>query len=203
MPSCTITSFAEIGSTVPNSAIVYNYKDKTVSRRSLPNIWHANYGQVDNSLVGTWAADSEPWDSDLTLWDGPDFVPNAARVMMASNDTKLFLLDSSASFNGSLPDASLERRGLSFGAAEKIKLVKSIRPRIVGNNGQTVIVEIGSQNDPFEDPTYTTMTHTIGSTVANNCMVAGRYISVRFRTGTAYNWRLDSYDLDVEESGDW
>lgn len=195
--------FAEIGSTVPNSAIVYNYKDKTVSRRSLPNIWHANYGQVDNSLVGTWAADSEPWDSDLTLWDGPDFVPNAARVMMASNDTKLFLLDSSASFNGSLPDASLERRGLSFGAAEKIKLVKSIRPRIVGNNGQTVIVEIGSQDDPFEDPTYTTMTHTIGSTVANNCMVAGRYISVRFRTGTAYNWRLDSYDLDVEESGDW
>lgn len=195
--------FPEIGSTIPDKALVYNYVDKTTSIRTLPNIHHANYGQVDNSLVGTWAADAEPWDSDLTLWDGPDFVPNAARVLMASNDTKLFLLDSSASFNGSLPDAYLERRGLSFDAAEKVKLIKSIRPRITGNNGETVLVDIGYQNDPWEEPTYTSMTHTIGSTIANNCMVAGRYISVRFRTGTAYNWRLDSYDIEVEQNGNW
>ncbi|MBP9871634.1 MAG: hypothetical protein KBC53_09095 [Nitrosomonas sp.] len=195
--------YPSIGADYCDSAIVYNYVDKTISKRAMPNVHHANYGQVENSLVGTWAGDSDPWSSDLTLWDGPDYVPNYSRVMLASNTPKLYMLDSSSSFAGVIPSAYVERKGLSFGVPEKIKLVKSIKPRITGNVGDTVIVSIGSQDDPYETPTYTTMTHTIGDTVANNCLVAGRYISVKFSTGTAYNWRLDSYDLDIEQIGDW
>jgi hypothetical protein len=195
--------FASVGASTCDTAIVYNYKDKTVSFRTLPNIHHANYGQIDNSLTGSWAADSDPWSSDLTLWDGPDQVPNTSRVMLGSADTKLYMLDAASSFNGVAPEGYLERQGLSFDSPEQIKLVRSVRPRITGNVGDTVTVKIGSQNDPYETPTYTTMTHTIGSTVANNCLVAGRYISVRFETDTAYNWRLDSYDLDVVTKGNW
>jgi hypothetical protein len=195
--------YASIGSAYPNAAIVYNYKDKTISKRSLPNVHHANFGQVDTTLTGTWDADPDPWSSDLTLWDGPEAVPNAARVLMGSHDQKLFMLDSSASFDGAMPDAFAERIGLNFGASEKIKLIKGIRPRITGNVGETVIVKVGSQNDPYEAPTYTTMTHTIGDTVRNNCLVAGRYNAIRFETGTAFNWRIDSYDVEVETLGDW
>jgi hypothetical protein len=195
--------FCSIGQTVPGTAIVYNYRDRTVSKRTLPSIHHANFGQVDDALSGTWAADPDPWSSDLTLWNGGDNVPNTSRVLMAGHDTKLFLLDGSSSFDGAAPSAYLERRGLSFDAPEKIKLIKGVRPRIVGNTGDTVTVKIGSQDDPYGTPTYTTMTHTIGETVRNNCMVAGRYISVRFESGTAYNWRLDSYDLEVDTIGEW
>jgi hypothetical protein len=195
--------FPSIGADYCDSAIIYNYVDKTVSRRTVPDIHHANFGQVDNTLTGTWNADSEPWASDLSLWDAPDMVPNSARVLMGSNATKLYMLDASSSFDGTIPSAYVERRGLSFGAPEKIKLVKSIRPRITGNVGDTVTIQIGSQDDPWSEPTYTTITHTIGSTVADNCLVAGRYISIKFSTGTAYNWRLDSYDLDVETLGEW
>lgn len=195
--------FASIGADYPDTAIVYNYTDKTVSKRSLPNVHHAAFGQVDNTLAGTWAADSEPWDSDLSLWDGPDQVPNAARVLMGAHASKLYMLDSSASFDGSLPSAYVERRGLSFNAPEKIKLVKGIRPRITGNVGDTVTISIGSQNDPYDTPTYTSMTHTIGTTIRNNCLVSGRYIAVKVATGSAYNWRLDSYDLEVDTLGDW
>lgn len=195
--------FASIGASYPDTAIVFNYKDRTVSKRSLPNIHHANFGQVDNTLAGTWAADSDPWSSDLTLWDGPDQVPNAARVLMGGHDTKLYLLDAAASFDGVAPSSYVERKGLSFGAPEQIKLIKGIRPRITGNVGDTVIIKVGSQDDPFEDPTYTSITHTIGSTIRDSCLVAGRYISIRFESGTAYNWRLDSYDIEVETLGDW
>jgi len=195
--------FAGIGGTAPDTAIVYNYKDKTVSKRTLPNIHHANYGQVDNSLTGAWSADSDPWSSDLTTWDGPDQVPNTSRVVMGSSGTKLYMLDAAASFAGVAPTAFLERQGLSFGMPEKIKLVRSVRPRITGNVGDTVMIDVGSQNDPYETPTYTTITHTIGSTVADNCLVAGRYISFRFRPGSAYNWRLDSYDVDLIDKGNW
>ena len=195
--------FTAIGGTAPDTAIVYNYRDKTVSKRTLPSVHHAAYGQVDNSLTDTWASDNDPWSTDLTSWDGPGNVPNAARVLMGSGDTKLYLLDSASSFNGTAPTGYLERVGLSFGEPEKIKLVRSIRPRITGNTGATVTIKVGSQNDPYETPTYTAMTHTIGSTVANNCLVAGRYISIRFETASAYNWRLDSYDIDLITKGNW
>ena len=195
--------YADIGSDYPNKAIVYNYKDRTVSKRTLPNIHHANFGQVDNSLVGTWASDSDPWYSDLTLWDGPDTVPNAARVLMGGHDTKLFLLDSSAGFDGVLPQAYIERKGLGFDADNKIKLIKGIRPRIMGNTGETVIIKVGGQTDPYDEPSYVTMTHTIGDTVMNNCLVAGRYIAIRVETGTAYTWRLDSFDIELETVGEW
>ena len=195
--------FTSIGGTAPDTAVVYNYKDKTVSKRTLPNIHHANYGQADNSLTGTWSSDGDPWSSDLTTWNGPDQVPNSSRVLMGSSDTKLYLLDAASSFAGVPPVSSLERQGLSFGAPEKIKLIREIRPRIMGNTGDTVIIEVGSQNDPYETPQYTTMTHTIGETVSNNCLVAGRYISLKFRSGSAYNWRLDSYDIDLIYKGNW
>jgi hypothetical protein len=196
--------FPAIGSTVCDTALVWNYKDKTCSLRSLPNLNHANYGPVDNTLSGTWSGDSAPWASDLTLWNGPDFVPSTARVMMAGSATKLYMLDSSASYDGSLPVAYLERKGLSFGAPEQYKFIRSIRPRIVGNTGDTVLIQIGSQDDPWGAVTWDPqMTHTIGTTISNDCTVSGRYIAVRFDTGTAYQWRLDSFELDVEIQGMW
>ena len=195
--------YPSIGATSCDQAMVWNYKDNTVSFRALPNINHASFGPVDNSLGGTWASDSAPWDSDLSSWGGPDFVPDAARCIMAANTTKLFMLDATTTFDGVAPTAYLERRGLSLGAPDKIKLVKSIRPRITGNVGSTVKIKVGTSSDPYAEPTYTEMTHTIGSTVANDCTVAGRYIAIRIESGTAYEWRLDSYDIDVTEGGSW
>lgn len=196
--------YAGIGSTVPNKAMVWNYVDKTISFRDIPSLNHANYGPVDNGLIGNWNQDSAPWSSDLTQWNGPDFTPSTTRVLMASNDSKLFLLDASSSFDGVAPVAYLERRGLGFGADEKRKLVRAIRPRITGNVGETVLVRVGSQSDPWSEPTWgPTMTHVIGTTVANNCLVSGRYLTIRFDSGSAYQWRLDSYDIDVKIQGGW
>jgi hypothetical protein len=196
--------FPAIGATVPNMAIIWNYKDKTVSIRQIPNVNHAAFGPVDNGLTGNWNQDSAPWASDLTLWNGPDFVPSTARCLMGSNDQKLFMMDASSSFDGVLPSAYLERRGLSLGKPESIKLVRGIRARITGNPGETVLVRVGSQDDPWNEPVWgPTVTHTIGSTVADDLLVSGRYLTVRFESGSAYQWRLDSYDLDVMEAGDW
>jgi hypothetical protein len=196
--------YPQIGSSVCDKAMVYNYKDKTVSSRDMPNINHANYGPVDNGLAGLWSQDGDTWGSDLTLWNGPDFVPSASHCIMASNDTKLYLLDGSASFNGVIANAFLERRGLSFDSPESIKLIKGVRPRVSGSTGQSIQIQIGSSDDPFTEPTWgLPMTHIIGSTIANDCLVSGRYIAIRFSTGSAYQWRLDSYDIDIDITGSW
>lgn len=196
-------AYPAIGSTVCDRALVYNYKDKTVSYRALPNVNHAAYGAVSNDLATSWAADADTWASDLTLWNGSDYTPGAARVLMASSDTKLFLLDGSASFDGVIPSAYLERRGMTFDAPEMMKLIKGIRPLIRGNDGDTVLIKVGGNNtSPYAEPTWdTTMTHTIGTTISNDCMVSYRYPAIRFESGTAYQWILDSYQVDAENNG--
>ena len=61
--------YPSIGATSCDRAMVWNYKDKTVSFRTLPNVNHANFGTVDNSLSGNWNQDNAPWASDLTVWN--------------------------------------------------------------------------------------------------------------------------------------
>jgi hypothetical protein len=196
--------YPSIGSIVCDKAVVWNYNDKTVSFRDMPNLNHANFGAVDNTLNSTFDSDSAPFDSDLSLFDGGDFVPSTTRVIMASNDQKLYMLDASSSFNGVIANAYLERQGLSFDAPDSIKLVKGIRPRITGSLGYTVGIQIGASDDPYTTPTYgSVMNHVIGTTISNDCLISGRYIAVKFLTGTGYQWRLDSYDLDIETAGKW
>ena len=196
--------YPEVGMSSCNKAMVWNFKDKTVSFRDIPNLNHANMGTVDNTLNSTFDSDSAPFDSDLTLFDGGDFTPSTVRVLMASNDNKLFMLDASSSFDGAMPVSKLERKGLSFGAADKIKLVSSIRPRIVGSTSYTVLIQVGWSNDPYDEPTWCEpMTHTIGETISNDCFVSGRYIAIRFLSGTGFQWRLDSYTIDIQEQGSW
>ena len=196
--------YPAIGSMTCDKAVVYNYVDKTVSFRDLPNVNHAACGPVDNTLGGAWGSDADTWGSDLTAWNGPDYTPATARVMLASADTKLYLLDGSASFNGTIPTAFLERRGLGLDAPELMKTILSVRPRIVGGHGDTVIIKIGGHNtDPEADPEYpVSITHTIGSTVSCDGIVEYRYPAIRIESGTAFQWRLDSLDIELELGGE-
>lgn len=196
--------YASIGNSVPNKALVWNYRDKTVSYREIPNLHHANFGTVNDELNQSWDSDSDPWNSDITAWNGPGFTPATTRVLMASNDTKLFLLDASATFDGVKPTSFLERIGLDYDAPENIKLVRGIRARVTGNVGETVMVSVAGTEDPYETPVYTeTRAHVIGETLKCDFLVSGRYISIKFGSGSAYLWRLDSYDVDVELAGEY
>lgn len=195
--------YVPIGSTIPTKALVYNYVDKTVTYRDMPAVHHANYGPVDNTLGGSFATDNDSWDTDLTAWNGPDFTPSLTRVLMASADPALYMLDASATFNGAQPMAYLERRGLAFGDDQFTKRVTNILARISGNNGLTVRIKIGGhQSDPYADPEYPVQfDHVIGQTVRADLFVDYRYIAIRFETGTAAQWRLDSYDFDIQRGG--
>lgn len=196
--------YPEAGNSIPNKALVWNYRDRTVSYRDIPSIHHANFGAVDSSLGDTWDSDGDPWNSDLTAWNGPDFTPNTTRVLMASNNQKLYLLDTSASFDGVKPFWFMERVGLDFGNPEVRKFVSGIRLRVSGADGDTVMVKVGQSDDPYEDPIYNTaVEHVIGTTLACDTFVSGRYIAVRIESGSAYFARVDSFDINVDEEGEF
>lgn len=194
--------YPSLGSTVCDKALVWNYSDKTVSFRDLPGINHADSGAVDDSSSATFDTDAGSFDADTTVFDSNSSSLTRTLSVMAGNTPKLYLLDSGATFDGVAPVAYLERAGLSFGAPEAFKLVSGMRPRIYGPIGSTVNVSVGSSFDPYGAITYAApMAYTIGSSTRLDCLVSGRFLAVKFETGTAAMWRLDSYDLDVAEAG--
>jgi hypothetical protein len=196
--------YPESGQSVPNKAMVWNWVDKTVSFRDLPSANHAAVGRVVTTATSTWAGDSGSWDSDTTLWSNDDSTLSVSRVLMATNDTNFFLLDESTTFDGTSITSYVERRGLSFDQPENMKLVRGIRPRIKGTDGQTVLVYVGAANSPYDDPTYqSAVTYTIGTTVQCSVFCSGRYIAIKFASGTAQSWRIDSYEVDVQLRGSW
>ena len=177
--------FPTPGNSVCNKAVEWDWTTNTVGMRDLPSSYCGFAGPVDNGLGATFDADSASFNSHTNSFDGGTIVPSLARCMVGGTGPHFYQLDSSTSADGSLVQAYLERRALSFDIPEQRKLVSEVRPRILGNAGDTVIVKVGSQDDPFAEPTWQTRTHTIGSTVSNSFLVDGRYIAIRFETGTA------------------
>lgn len=197
--------YPSTGNTTCNKALVWNYVDKTVSFRDLPNVNHAANGSIVNTgSSATIDGDTGTIDSSTDTFEANVSSLNRQLSMLASDNTKLYLLDSGTTFAGSSVSSYIERVGLSLGSPETVKLVRGIRPRIYGDSGLTVNVSIGSSADPYGAVTYNApVAFTIGSTVAVDGFCSGRYLAFKFSTGTATAWRLDSYDIDVTETGAW
>lgn len=192
--------FPALGATICNKALVWNYVDKTVSFRDLSTVNHADNGPVDTSANNTWATITGTWASIVRKWGSQYPTLNRSLSVLATDGSYLVMLDG-VNLPSSIP--SLERRGLSLGEPESIKLVRSIRPRIYGTSG-VVSVYVGSSITPYADPTYAApVSFNIGSTVSIDVMVTGRYIAVKFTAARAVVWRLDSYDIDVQKVGSW
>ena len=196
--------YPELGSISCNKAMVWNFVDKTISFRDIPALNHAQFGALDRGAANTFDADTAPFDSDIASFNSAGFTPNLVSVVMASGDAKLYQLDGSTTFNGAIPTAYLERSGLHFDAPETVKLIRSIRPRIYGQAGATVNVSVGYSDDPYGAPNYgPAVPFVIGQTVSCDTFASGRYLSVKFSSGSAYYWRLDSYSIDVQPAGQW
>ena len=197
--------YAGLGSTTPNKAMVWNWVDKTVSFRDMPSVNHGSSGYVVDTggsttfagAVGTFASRTDTFNASVSGL-------NRQLSVLASDNTKLYLMDSGTSFAGAAVNGYVERAGLSFGSSEKMKLVRGIVPRIYGDTGLTVNAYVGTSIDAYGAVTYgPAMPYTIGSSIALDTLVTGRYIAVKFGTGTALAWRLDGYDVLVEMASNW
>lgn len=186
-----------------DKALVWNYKDGTIWFRDLPALHHATFGAVERDLAQPWDGDGASWDSQIATWNAIEASPDTARVLMGSNEQKLFLLESSTSFDGTMPTAYLERRGLNLDMPDRLKTVKRIRPRVMGYAGETVKFKVGAADNPYDEPTYgDEMTFTLGSgQVSCDCFVTGRYHAIWVEGGTANQWRLDSFEIEHEPRG--
>lgn len=196
--------FPEVGSESVSRALVWNYVDQTVSIRDIPSLNHANYGAINTQWGGTWDSMNDPWNAVLFSWNSSAFSPSKNRVLMASEEKQIFLLDASASYDGKLPKSFIERCGMSLGDPREIMMLRGVRLIGTGNTDETVTVRVGSQDNPFSAAQWSDpVPYVIGHTIQCDLIKKGRFFALRIDSGSAYQWRIDKIMIDIVSAGKW
>jgi len=195
--------YPEVGQSVCTAALVWNWESDTWSPRQLPNVTHAAVGLLGYTSSDAWSADSASWGSDSTAWNQNDFTSPTAKLVMASSNPAIYLADSTLTFDGSSISSRLERSGLTFDDPERVKVIRSIVPRVDAPAGTVLSISVGSSMTAEAAATWSTpVTYTVGTTYkADVFSMAGRFLGVRIEGSGSQRWRIKSFDVDVQALG--
>ena len=185
-----------------NTACVWNWVSKAWSVRALSNATYGAFGQF--SVAGgssTWS-DSDTWETDATSWNENEYSPAESRLLLCHSTPLISLADTGTSDFGAQIAASLERTGIHLDSPNIVKTCRAIYPRIEGNAGTVINIEVGAAMVANGAPVWQSpVPFTVGVDQKIDTFAAGRYLSVRFTNTNYPAWRMRSFDIDYIESG--
>lgn len=188
--------------TVCTKAIVWNWKDDTLSRIDLANVTHAASGKVTLASGSTWSGSSTTWTTETSSWGDNGDVDGTARVIFTGTAPRLSMYDSTQQDNGSSFTATIERTGMHFDSPEVVKLCRGVRPKIDAAGGTVVKIQIGSAMVPDAAPTWqTAVDFTVGTDIEAHSFASGRFLSLRMYTTGDAAWRVRSCAMDIVPQG--
>jgi len=200
------------GNTLPDKALVWNFRTGGMGQRDLANISFIAPGQVSESITDSWDGDSGTWDSDGSAWNAEVFGPQSASLLAADpTNTKLHQMNATEAFNGVAFTSLLRREGLAFIGRDrnnepkaditKTKFLRRIYPKI---SGGAVSIRVGGQDTLGGTVNWAAaQTFTPGTDTYLDFTVTGRLLAVEFSSTAAVSWELEGYDLDVEILGNF
>ena len=96
----------------------------------------------------------------------------------------------------------LERTGLDLGAPDVTKLCRRIWPRIDGDDGTQIAIQVGAQMFTDEPVKWApAVTFTLGTDRKIDCSVQGRYLAVKAYTSENASFRMPGFDMEI--AGQW
>ena len=190
--------YPQVGSSIPDKAMVWNWVDNTWGPRDLPNCTYAAAGLIyypagesNDAQVGT--NDEQSGANDQT-----DFTPSDSRFVMASTAPALYLADSGNTFDGTSITGRIERTGLVFGDPGTVKTWLSMTPRIAAAAGAVVYIQFGGSMTADVDPTWSDpIEFTVGTDFKAYGFATGRYLAYRIYSTGSQGWAVKSIDCDV------
>lgn len=203
--------FPESGQSLPNMAVVWNFKHNTLGVRDIPLAAHIASG-VSNAGAPSdaWSADSNPWSSDTTLWETRLFQASLRGLFMAVPGTQdIFKADDTAQFDGSNYNAFVERVGLGIPLradrppdTSQMKFMTRLWPRIEGTGGSVVNIYVAGQENLVDPVVYGPPTaFTIGTDKYIDVRVRGRTFAIKYEANVAADVKLHGYDLEIRKAG--
>lgn len=198
--------YVEVGQTSCTKALVYNYRNQTVSFRDLPAVTSASIGQAEDTALNTWASDSDAWDTDLTAWGAArEMGAQQERTLLSSQaNSQLVLVDSGTTYRGTAISSYMERTGISFDAPDILKTITRLRPRVYAPAGTVLSFKVGSQSDLYGSVTWSSpVNFTVGTSVTVDTFATGRYLAWRMESASASGFRVEALDIEVSTRGAW
>lgn len=212
--------FPTTGDTYCTQALVWNYRENTWGHRELPNITSMVPGVVPAVQTNdTWNSGAAVvWDSSggFDAWDQGEASPLEFRGVMAGfADTKLYLVDSTYTFNGTaylsyverteVPLAGLNRDGSTTLNFESVKFLRSVRPRFSVIPGDSMQLYVGWQMHIEDTVTWEgPFSMDPQNEFHVDVTVSGRLFSFRIEDASLTNlWKLDGFDIDVRVISLW
>jgi hypothetical protein len=184
-------------------AYVWNYAQNSWAVRDLPNATAGNVGPVVVSVADTWADSDGTWGDDTGTWEGASLAAIKRKLVLASGSgTRIYLMDDGTTYAGATFNMYVERTGLSLGDSNRIKLVKSVRPKLDAPISTSVNIRIGGamtadSTVSWSDP----LPYTVGSSIGAYGLATGRYIGVKIESTAGASWRCRSMDIEFEPTG--
>lgn len=190
------------GNTLCNRALVWNWADNTFTVRSLTNVTYGCSGQISAAVDDSFAADSVSFDESSTTFDQAQLPLSKSQLVLATSTPQILAVDVGNDFHGTGFTASIERTGLAFGDASTVKTARAVYPRIDGNSGSTIYIQLGATMDVEAPYTWADpVPYVIGSTFKADSFVTGRFIGYRIYSSDTFSWRARSIDFDVKLGG--
>lgn len=207
--------YPEIGHTHPNMAVIWNWKENTISHREIgADVPLIVPGPVE--IYGDiWDMDEATWDSDTTLWDLSQFRPGSFDLLgvQPGADTassKLMQYAVGQTFDGVNYTAYVERTDIALIGQDRAgnpkadfvvrKIAGRVQPRIIG---APVYISVGKQEMLGGGVTWSTpQLFTPGVDRFKDFIVNGLLIAIRFESSVPGVWELAGFDLTIEPLGE-
>ena len=184
--------------TLPEEAVVWNYRHDKFGIRVLPGSPHIARGNIDQVTADlTWAADTENWDQDMTIWN-QQYSKSAAEELVMLDGVKLQQMNTGVIDDATTINGYVEKRSLVVDPeAKNVTFVRAIIPYITAPAGKIVYITLGSQMY-LTDPVAwgTEREFTVGAKDRLDYMIKGRYISIKLRASCDAVWRVEEIGFE-------
>ena len=186
-----------------DKALIWNWKENTLSIRDLPDLAHINSGIAEIVAGATWASSTSTWDAGSGAWGTKNYAGVLKNLVFADPvSTKLYRDDSGNQDDTTDMTAYIERTGYDLGDPSSVKFVRAVWPKIEVSGSNTINVYVGSQMSTEEGVTWegpTTFNPNTQSKVS--CRVTGKFFGVKFESTGDFDWKLHGVEFEVQPRG--
>ena len=188
-----------------DKALIYNWMTKSIGIRDLTSVATIESGRVSSTLL-TWATSSNTWESESRFWSEVG-QSDAIAKLLGLRGTSVYQFDNNNYRDNS---TSIERTGIGipFRAntppdTTTMKFLSRLWLRVIGREGSTLSVTLGSQAEPDQGIVWKpAKQYIIGVTKKLDFTLSGRLFAIRIESANGYPWTLLGIDAEVEKAGD-
>lgn len=195
-------------STVPNKAVIWNWKTNTFGLRDLPTTSHITPGIVEITTGLTWTTISGDWNGGSGAWGSTNYDNVAEHLVFADvSNTKIYRDDEGNTEDGTNMVSYIERTGYDLNDASSIKFISAVYPQLDVSGNNSVNIWIGRQFDTEQGVDWNPDTggspYTFNPATQSklSCRISGRYFGIKVESTGDFDWKLHGLSFEVKPSG--